>query len=281
MGPFGAPFVITETPMAYAPISYTYSGTVAQKTVNLTFPIISRNHVAVYYGGTKQLNNNTVYQFTSDSQIVLVSPPAVGVLVKVARETPAEPLVNFVAGSVIPVQDLNTATAQALYRVEELLIDATTSVAYGDLVGVPSEFPPAPHFHDAAATFSTGVVPPNYLGTGARSASVFLRGDGVWAQPPSASGQWGTIAGTLASQTDLQTALNGKASTTHTHAIADIGFLQYNLDTKLSVAQAGTLGLTILGSATLNDARSAMAIYVQDTDPGVVPNGSIWISTAP
>jgi trimeric autotransporter adhesin len=33
---------------------------------------------------------------------------------------------------------------------------------------------------------------------------------------------WGSISGTLSSQTDLQSALNGKASTSHTHAASDI-----------------------------------------------------------
>jgi hypothetical protein len=44
--------------------------------------------------------------------------------------------------------------------------------------------------------------------------------------PGSGSGtgsvDWGQIGGTLSAQTDLQTALNGKAATSHTHAWADI-----------------------------------------------------------
>jgi hypothetical protein len=40
----------------------------------------------------------------------------------------------------------------------------------------------------------------------------FLRADGTWAAPPSGGGDgtWGSITGTLSSQTDLQTALDGK-----------------------------------------------------------------------
>lgn len=48
---------------------------------------------------------------------------------------------------------------------------------------------------------------------------------------------WGDITGTLSGQTDLQTALNGKAATLHTHAIADVTGLQGALDGK-----AATLG---------------------------------------
>jgi hypothetical protein len=33
---------------------------------------------------------------------------------------------------------------------------------------------------------------------------------------------WGSITGTLSSQSDLQSALNGKASTTHSHAMSDV-----------------------------------------------------------
>jgi hypothetical protein len=43
----------------------------------------------------------------------------------------------------------------------------------------------------------------------------FLRADGTWSPPPGGTGGaaiWGTITGTLSSQTDLQTALNAKAN---------------------------------------------------------------------
>lgn len=50
--------------------------------------------------------------------------------------------------------------------------------------------------------------------------------------PAGAGGGWGTITGTLSSQTDLQTALNGKANTTHTHIISDVTGLQTALDGK-------------------------------------------------
>lgn len=57
--------------------------------------------------------------------------------------------------------------------------------------------------------------------TGTPSASTFLRGDGSWVTI-SASTAWGSITGTLSSQTDLQSALNAKAASSHTHAISDI-----------------------------------------------------------
>jgi len=50
--------------------------------------------------------------------------------------------------------------------------------------------------------------------TGTPSGTTFLRGDGVWAVPAGGGGggAWGSITGTLSAQTDLQTALDGKAT---------------------------------------------------------------------
>lgn len=41
---------------------------------------------------------------------------------------------------------------------------------------------------------------------------------------------WGSITGTLSAQTDLQSALDAKAATVHTHAISDVTNLQSILD---------------------------------------------------
>lgn len=43
--------------------------------------------------------------------------------------------------------------------------------------------------------------------------------DYLIANPPTASAEWGDIAGTLADQTDLQDALDGKAAATHLHPV--------------------------------------------------------------
>lgn len=64
---------------------------------------------------------------------------------------------------------------------------------------------------------------------------------------PAGPSVWGGISGTLSTQTDLQTALNGKAAATHTHAQSDV--------TGLGAALAAILGvyrtiLQVIGSHT-------------------------------
>lgn len=50
------------------------------------------------------------------------------------------------------------------------------------------------------------------------------------------SSAWGSITGTLSSQTDLQTALNAKAALVHTHVISDVTSLQSTIDAKVADA---------------------------------------------
>lgn len=63
-----------------------------------------------------------------------------------------------------------------------------------------------------------GLAPASGGGT-----SNFLRADGTWAAPPGGgSVSWGGITGTLSAQTDLQSALDGKAPSSHTQAWSTI-----------------------------------------------------------
>ena len=105
-----------------------------------------------------------------------------------------------------------------------------------------------------------GLVPVSAGGT-----TNFLRADGTWAAPPSGgSPAWGSISGTLSDQTDLNTALTGKAPTaspSFTGTITDVqdsqtaltltrffvnavgsynGYLQSNWQNKSNGASAST-----------------------------------------
>jgi hypothetical protein len=131
----------------------------------------------------------------------------------------------------------------------------------------------------AAGTYATGTGTASGTNTGDETYSTittklaggsgggttnFLRADGTFAAPPSGgSVSWGGITGTLSSQTDLQTALNGKANTTHTHVIADVTGLQTALD-----AKAPTASPTLTGTVTANTITSAAATVLDVTATG-------------
>lgn len=53
---------------------------------------------------------------------------------------------------------------------------------------------------------------------------------------------WGSITGTLSSQTDLQSALNGKAATVHTHTASQITDLSNNL--RIFIQSTAPTGIT-------------------------------------
>lgn len=79
-----------------------------------------------------------------------------------------------------------------------------------------------------------------------------------WQNDLNTTPSWGNITGSISSQTDLNSALNGKASTTHVHAISDVT----NLQTTISNIQndlnnkASSLSLNT-GLATKADANNA------------------------
>lgn len=62
---------------------------------------------------------------------------------------------------------------------------------------------------------------------------------------------WGSITGTLSAQADLQTALDGKANSSHTHIIADVTGLQTALDGKQATLVSGTSLRTVNGNSLL------------------------------
>ena len=96
-------------------------------------------------------------------------------------------------------------------------------------------------FTPAADTVFTSVAKGLAPASGGGAVN-YLRADGSWAAPPGTitSIVWGNITGTLSNQTDLQTALNGKAALIHTHVIADVTGLQAALDSKAGTALVST-----------------------------------------
>lgn len=86
--------------------------------------------------------------------------------------------------------------------------------------------------------------------------------DGSWvpAMPAGGSAAWGAVTGTLASQSDLQTALDAKAATGHAHAATDI--------------TSGIMGTARLGSGTADSTT-----FLRGDRTWAAPSGGGW-STA-
>lgn len=95
---------------------------------------------------------------------------------------------------------------------------------------------------------------------------------------------WGSITGTLSSQTDLQSALNGKASSTHTHIIADVTGLQTALDGKQAAGSYAAASHThiiadVTGLQTALDGKQAIFTSQTANTFFAAPNGSAGVPT--
>jgi hypothetical protein len=89
------------------------------------------------------------------------------------------------------------------------------------------------------------------------------------------SASWGTISGTLSAQTDLLTALNGKAATVHGHVAANISDLA-------STVQAYPLDVFADPVAPVEFSQEQALQFVLEnrtSDPGSPVTGQIWIRT--
>lgn len=75
---------------------------------------------------------------------------------------------------------------------------------------------------------------------------------------------WGTITGTLSSQTDLQSALNAKAASSHTHAQSDVTNLVTDLAAKAPLASPSLTGTPLSTTAAVdtNTTQIATTAYV-------------------
>lgn len=136
------------------------------------------------------------------------------------------------------------------------------------------------HTH-TAADVTSGIFPPARLGTGTPASNLYLRGDGAWAGIPSQTPSWGSIIGTLSSQTDLQSSLNGKANTSHGHSATDTTsgvFLSARLAGAFTDFTAITASGTIQGgkfySANLGTVAAPIYSFATDTNTGIWSNGA-------
>lgn len=130
----------------------------------------------------------------------------------------------------------------------------------------------------SAGTWNGSIIAPAYLGTGSSISAKFLRGDGTWQTVSATGGTWGTITGTLADQTDLQTALNAKLSTAT--AASTYQPLSDNLNT-LSAGLGFTLGAQLVtwDGTTYAKLNSALQSGFGGTGISIYATGDILYAT--
>lgn len=145
-----------------------------------------------------------------------------------------------------------------------------------------------------AGTIAVGTVTTGDPGTdvevenvGTASAAVlnFTIPRGDQGDPGSGGGgAWGSITGTLADQTDLQAALDGKSATGHTHAQSDVTGLTAALagksDTGHTHAQSDVTGLTAALAGKSDTGHTHTASQVTDFDTEVSNNTDVAANTA-
>lgn len=131
------------------------------------------------------------------------------------------------------------------------------------------------HTH-TAADVTSGIFPPARLGTGTPASNLYLRGDGAWAGIPATTPSWGSIIGTLSSQTDLQSSLNGKANTSHGHAATDVTsgvFLSARLAGAFtdftSITASGTVQGGKFYSGNIGTVAAPVYSFATDTNTGI------------
>lgn len=106
---------------------------------------------------------------------------------------------------------------------------------------------------DSGSGGTKGLVPAPAAGDAA--ASKFLKADGTWTVVETGGGAWGEITGTLADQTDLQAALDAKATASD---------LTAHIDDTSDAHDASAISFSAVGTIAATDAQAAIAEVATD-----------------
>jgi hypothetical protein len=128
----------------------------------------------------------------------------------------------------------------------------------GDVVAFSALTPPVSTWWDSLPIATASTLGGIKIGSG-----LSIDGSGIVSVTGGSSAIWGNITGTLSNQTDLWNALNGKASSVHTHTISDVTGLQTALDGKEPTLTKGNL--TELTSSVLTISGGTNAVIGSGT----------------
>jgi hypothetical protein len=113
---------------AYSPTQYAGDG--ATTDFAFVWPFLHADHVVVEVDGV-----NTAYTFPSTGVVRISPAPANGAVVRIFRDTPAVPIVNWSSGSTLTSTNLNRYFLQSLYLAEEAMALSQEALLY-DVNGV-------------------------------------------------------------------------------------------------------------------------------------------------
>jgi hypothetical protein len=155
------------------------------------------------------------------------------------------------------------------------------SVAWVDVTGKPSTFPPSTHTHAIADVtgLQTALDGKQPAGSYAAASHTHAIGDVTGLQTALDAKAAASHSHVIGDVTGLQTALDAKAAASHTHAIGDVTNLQTNLDAKaplIITANRQTASYTLV----ISDAYKIVEMNVASANNLTVPpNSSVAFAT--
>jgi len=199
-----------------------YTATASQTAFAVPFEFFSDSDIKLYQNGTLK-TLTTHYTLTGagvegGGTLTLVSGATLSDDILIVRDIPVERQGDFPGSGIFDVASLNTQLDKLTAMVRDLETRIDRRLLRLPVTDLPETLSDIP----AKATRASKV-----LGFDADGQPTAVENGGT-----GDAALWGNITGTLASQTDLQSALDAKADDSHTHAISDITSLQATLDGK-------------------------------------------------
>jgi len=112
--------------MALSRVAYTAAP--AQTVFAITFPSLSSDHIHVFVDEVELTQPTEFTVNSARTQVTLVTPATGGEYVEIKRVTPTDPIVDWIEGSSILAEDLDTMYLQLVYQHEETQDDSAESL---------------------------------------------------------------------------------------------------------------------------------------------------------